>query len=222
MAKKGIKLGVVAMEASGKTTLISKLKNSLVVSTDNKAFTENVPHFRYSTYNGLEDLTFTIEEKYHTYQERFGKLPNTIVVDSVTHLTNNMEKYCNDKYSGFSVYSNLGKDVLAFNSFLEEIIAEGINVVFTAHCQYDRDTMKYKIHSPGNFGKNGSWVSVTDNAIFIEIKDNKRVIHHKTIKFPCRSNVEDLEEFVAIEDYDINKHIELLENQITESEEWAL
>jgi GTPase SAR1 family protein len=156
----GIKLGVVALENSGKTTLISNIKDALVVSTDNKAFTGKIPHFRYSEYFGLEDLLGTIGSKIELNQEKYGKLPRTLVVDSVTHLANNMEKYWNEKATGFAIWAGLGKDILAFNAFLEDtVIPSGINVVFTSHCQFDKDTAKYQISAPGNFGKNGSWLN---------------------------------------------------------------
>ena len=190
---------------------------------DNKAFKGKVAHFRHSYYDGLEQLTDTIGEKLETYKEKFGDYPRTLVIDSVTHLANNMEKHCNDKYTGFNIWSNLSKDTLSFNAFLEdEIIPAGINVVFTAHTQYDSDTSKYKIASPGSFGKNGSWLSVTDNAIFIEVKGNKRLVHNNTMKFPCRSNLEDIEDFVDMNDYDINAHIDKLEAAVTESDTWSI
>jgi hypothetical protein len=220
---KGIKLGVIALENSGKTTIISHLEDALVASTDNKAFTGKVPHFRYSTYNGLDDLIATIETKLAAYEAKFKKLPRSLVIDSVTHLANNMEKYCNDKYTGFNIWSALGKDILAFNSYLEDtILEEGINVIFTSHCQFNPDTTKYQIAAPGNFGKNGSWLSVTDNAIFLEVKGNKRIVHNTTMKFPCRSNLADIPESMDIVDYDINAHIEALEQQVTDSEEWSI
>lgn len=156
----GIKLGIVALENSGKTTIISTIKDALVVSTDNKAFTGKVPHFRYSTYGGIDDLLGTIGTKIEAYREKYGKLPRTLVIDSVTHLASAMEKYMNDKYTGFNIWSNLSKDILAFNSFLEDdVIPAGINVVFTSHCQFDKDTSKYTIAAPGSFGKNGSWLN---------------------------------------------------------------
>jgi len=156
MAKHGIKYGLIAMEKSGKTTLISKLENALVVSTDNKAFKGKIPHFRYSEYKGLDHFIGTVGSKLEAYEEKFGKLPETLVIDSVTHLANNMEKYANDRFTGFTIFSNLGKDVMGLNSFFEDsIIPEGINVIFTSHCQWDPDSSSFKIAAPGNFGKNG-------------------------------------------------------------------
>lgn len=158
----GIKFGVIALENSGKTTLIGNIEDALVMSTDNKAFRGAVPHFRISEYTGIDNLTNTIGSKLEAYEERMGKLPKTLVIDSVTHLANNMEKYWNNNAKGFDVWSNFGKDILDFNSFLEDkILPEGINIVFTAHCQYDQNTMKYTINAPGNFGKNGSWLNIS-------------------------------------------------------------
>lgn len=219
----GIKLGIVALENSGKTTIISTITDALVVSTDNKAFTGKVPHFRYSTYNGIDDLLGTITAKIEAYAEKYGKLPRTLVIDSVTHLASAMEKYMNDKYTGFNIWSNLSKDILAFNSYLEDtVIPEGINVVFTSHCQFDKDTSKYAIAAPGSFGKNGSWLSVTDNAVFLEVKGTKRVVHHTNPKFPCRSNIDGIEESVDVTSYNLNEHIAALEANVNESEEFVL
>ncbi len=219
----GIKLGIIALENSGKTTIISTIEDSLVVSTDNKAFTGKVPHFRYSTYNGLDDLLETITQKIQAYIEKFNKKPRTLVIDSVTHLSNNMEKYWNEKASGFAIWAGLGKDILAFNAYLEDIIIpEGINVVFTAHCQFDKDTARYSIAAPGNFGKQGSWLSVVDNAIFLEVKGGKRTVYHTNSKLPCRSNLKEVPESQTIEEYSINGHIEALEANNVESAEWVL
>jgi hypothetical protein len=219
----GIKFGVVAMENSGKTTLISQMEDALVVSTDNKAFRGKVPHFRHSEYSGLEDFTNTIANKLESYEEKFGSLPGTLVIDSVTHLANNMEKYWNEKATGFAVWGGLGKDILEFNNYLESrILPAGINVVFTSHCQYDPDVQKYKINAPGNFGKNGSWLSVTDEAIFLEVKGSKRIVHHRTSKFPCRTLQTDTPDSQPIEEFDINAHVKLLEGDAEVADEWSL
>lgn len=218
----GVKFLVVAKEATGKTTLISTLEDALVVSTDNKAFTGKVPHFRYSEYEGLKHLQDTIIAKVQAYEAKFGKLPKNLVIDSVTHLANNMERYANDKFTGFNVYANLGKDILAFNHFLEtQVIPAGMNVILTSHCQFNSDTGRYEIASPGQFGKNGSWLSVVDNSIFIEIKGQKRIVHTNSMKFPARSNV-DMPESIDMTDYNLNTHIETLESASMEAADYEI
>jgi len=223
VTKEGIKLLIVAPENSGKTRLISNIESGLVMSTDNKAFRGKVPHFRYNIYNGLDDLIETISSKLEAYESKFGKLPETFVIDSVTHLQNIIIKYNNDKYTGFNIWTNINRDVLAINSFIEEeLIPAGINVVMTAHVVYDTEAARWKIDSPGNFGKTGSWLSIVDESVFIEVKGNKRILHFSTMKFPCRTLQADLPESINVDDFDINKHIKLLESSVQESEEWAI
>jgi len=221
--KEGIKLLVTGQENSGKTSLISSIKDGLVMSTDNKAFRGKVPHFRYTIYNGLEDLIDTIGIKIEAYEAKFKKLPETFVIDSVTHLQNAIIKYNNDKYTGFNIWSAINKDILALNSFIEdELIPSGINVVITAHTIYDTDNAKFKIDSPGNFGKTGGFMSIVDEAIYLETKGNKRILHYSTMKFPCRTLQENLPESINVNDFDINKHIKLLESSVQESEDWVI
>ena len=219
----GIKLLVVAPENSGKTHLISSVENALVMSTDNKAFRGKVPHFRYNTYNGLDDLIDTISTKLEAYEAKFSKLPATFVIDSVTHLQNAIIKYSNDKYTGFNVWTSINKDVLALNAFIEEeLIPAGINVIMTAHVVYDTEAARWKIDSPGNFGKTGSWLSIVDESVFIEIKGNKRILHFSTMKFPCRTLQPELPESINVDDFSLNDHVDMLKSSVEESETWSI
>lgn len=217
------KLLVCGFENTGKTTLISQLKDALVVSTDNKVFRGKVPHFRYSTYNGIHDFIDTLNSKIEAYNAKYGEFPKTVVIDSITHLNNAMEEWASEKFTGFKIYENLGKEILAINRYFEDVlIANNVNVVITAHTQYDPDTGKYKIHSSGSFGKQGSWLSVVDNAIFIEAKSGKRIIHHSTMKFPCRTLLPDMPEHQPIEEYDINAHLDALAHLSAESKDFEI
>jgi hypothetical protein len=219
----GVKLLIVAKEATGKTTLISSIKDGLVISTDNKAFSGKVPHFRYSSYSGIQDFIATTNEKIGLYNEKYGKFPGTIVIDSVTHFQIGMERWANDKFTGFNIWSNLSKEILTLNAYIEDtLLSNGVNVVITAHCNYDSETARYEINSPGNFGKQGSWLSITDNSAFIEVKNGKRVVHHTNTKFPCRSNLANIPESQSMEEYDLNAHITALAEMKTESEEFVL
>lgn len=53
-------------------------------------------------------------------------------------------------------------------------------------------------------------LSETDNAIFIETKNGKRIIHNRSIKFPARSTIADLPDSVLVDDYNLNDHIKAL------------
>ena len=141
-----VKLVVAGYEASGKTTIISQLENALVMSSDNKAFTAKVPHFRYTEYSGLSDFVATLETKMGAYKAKFGQLPSTIVIDSITHYDSIMSKWANASFKGFTVYSELGGNLFDMNAYFEEtLIANGINVVLTAHTAFNADTGRYNI-----------------------------------------------------------------------------
>jgi len=218
-----VKLVVAGYEASGKTTLISQINNALVMSSDNKAFTAKVPHFRYTEYTGLADFTNTLETKLEAYKSKFGKLPETVVIDSITHYDSIMTKWANNTFKGFTVYSQLGANLFDMNAYFENtLIANGINVVLTAHTAFNPDTGRYYIPAAGEFGKKGSWQSVTDNSIFIETKSNKRLIHTNNVKFPCRSRLPDFPDGISVDDYDINDHISKLKELNTDAEEFVL
>ena len=133
-----------------------------------------------------------------------------------------MEKWANDKFSGFQIWNNLGKDILSINEYFEYLIENGLNVILTVHVQYDVDTGVYKVAAPGQFGRNGAWLGVTDESIFLQIKGNKRLVHFKTLKYPCRTLQEDLPDSIEAKEFDINKHIELLEKNVSESKEWEI
>ena len=218
----GAKLAITGTENVGKTHLISQLTDALVMSTDNKAFKGKIPHFRYNEYTGVEDFSQIINDKLEAYKKKMGNYPKTLVVDSITHLQTNMERWANNKFTGFQIWSNLGKEIIEINDFFEELIEGGLNVVLTVHVQYDADTAKYKTTSPGQFGKNGGWISVTDESIFIEVKGNKRILHFKTLKFPCRTLQPTVPTSIDMEQFNINEHIQLLEEAAGESEEWSI
>jgi len=218
-----VKLLVAGYEASGKTTLISNIKNALVMSSDNKAFTAKVPHFRYTQYTGLADFTNTLEEKLESYKKKFKKLPETVVIDSITHYDSIMSKWANATYKGFTVYSELGSNLFDMNAYFEDtLIANGINVVLTAHTAFNADTGRYSVPAAGEFGKKGSWLSVVDNSIFIETKNGKRLVHTSNIKFPCRSRLSDFPDGIDISEYDINDHIAKLKALTSDAEEFVI
>jgi len=65
-------------------------------------------------------------------------------------------------------------------------------------------------------------MSIVDEAIYLETKGNKRILHYSTMKFPCRTLQENLPESINVNDFDINKHIKLLESSVQESEDWVI
>ncbi len=221
MNKSGIKLLVCAYESSGKSTTTSGIEEALVLNFDRKEYGFKVPHINMAHYEGMSALKDKVMETAGKYQEKYSKLPKTIVLDTVTQWQNALQKYNLDKFVGFDVHSNNNRDTLAFNDFIEDdLIANGINVVIVAHTNYDADTNRHTIPSTGAFAKAGSFLSIVNDAIFIEKKAGKLIVNHRSMKLPCRTTLEGYPDSEKIEDYDINKHINMLMESKVEAEEF--
>lgn len=218
-----VKFLLSAFESSGKSTITSKLRNALVINMDHKEYGFKVPHANLKEYLGMDVLLQTITEKLMAYKEKFGRYPETIVFDTVTQMYSSMQKFNADKYRGFDIHSQNNKDTLSFNDYIEsQLIPVGINVVIVAHTTYDEATARYTIPSTGAFAKAGSWLSVVNEATFIEKKANKLVVHTSGMKFPTRTTLEDYPTGVDIENYDIQQHIDLLTSKKVEATEFEL
>lgn len=218
-----IKLLVSGFENTGKSTVASKINNAMVVNFDRKEYGFAVPHMNVTTYDGIHGLIDTINTKLATYKEKFGKLPETMVLDTVTQFYSTMQKFNNERYKGFDIHNANNKDTLELNAYIEDVLLpNGVNVVIVAHTTYDPDTGRHIIPASGQFAKAGSWLSVVNDAIFIEKKSNKRVVHQKSLKYPCRTTIDGIEPEVDAEKYDINEHIAILTKQKVEATEFAL
>lgn len=223
MSKSGIKILLSAFECAGKSTITSKLIDPLVFNMDSKEYGFKVPHVNLKEYEGMDTIIQIISDKINAYKDKFGKLPKTVVLDTVTQLYSAMQKYNADKYKGFDIHSNNNRDTLSLNAFIEEsLIPSGINVVIVAHTVYDEATSRYVIPATGAFAKAGSWLSITNEATFIEKKSNKLVVHTSGMKFPARSTLPDLATAVPIEDYDLQEHIDQLSAVKFEAEEFLI
>lgn len=220
---RAVKLLVSAFEACGKSTLTSKTENALVINLDHKEYGFPAVHANIPTYEGMDELTEEINGKIEAYNDKHNKYPETVVIDTVTQLYSAIQKYNGTRYTGFDIHSNNNKDTLNFNGYIEEtLIANGINVIIVAHCMFDTDSGRHIIPATGQFAKAGSWMSVVNDAIYIEKKSTKLVVHQTSMKFPCRTTQKDLTPSVAVEDFDINQYLKTLVDSKVESAEWTL
>ncbi len=133
-------------------------------------------------------LTNLIVEKIEAYKEKFDEYPETIVFDSVSKISEILYNNCNEKYTGFTIYSKLDSEISTLNNFIENsLIASDLNVVIISHAIYDADSAKYNLVAKGSFAKKGAYLSEVDEGIFIEVKGNKRILHFRSGKFPART-----------------------------------
>jgi len=218
----GVKFLVAAFESSGKSTLTSQLDKVLVFNMDKKEYGFKVPHVNIKGYEGMDALIDLITEKLEAYNEKFGEYPQTVVFDTVTQMYSAMQKYNGTKYKGFDEHKANNADTLAINEFIEEsLIPSGINVVIVAHTIYDEATGRHIIPATGAFAKSGSWLSVVNDAVFIEKKANKLLVHTGGLKFPARTTL-DIPTAVEISEYSIQEHLQQLMDNKFEAEDFVL
>jgi hypothetical protein len=207
----GVKLLISGVSNSGKTTLTNSLEDVLVIYHDGKKYPFPKPHTNIDKFANAEEFNNIITAKVKSYKEKFGALPKTVVIDSVSKVFDTIYDACNERYTGFAVYSNLNKELHIFVDFIESaLISNGINIVIISHAIYDADTTSYTLVSKGDFQKRGSFLAETDNAIFLETKANKRIVHHRSAKFPARSMLAALPDNQPVEEYNLQEHIDML------------
>lgn len=218
-----VKLLMSGFEASGKSTTAAKIKDALIVNMDRKAYSFAVPHVNITQYTGIDALVDTINEKLGVYKEKFGKLPETVVFDTVTQFYSMVQAFNENNFKGFDVHKNNNRDTLNFNAYVEDVLlANNVNVVILAHTTWDVDTARHIIPATGQFGKAGSWLSVVNDSIFLEKKSGKILVHQKSMKFPCRTTIDNIEDSVDSSNYDINAHIKTLMDSKIEAEAFQL
>lgn len=218
-----VKLLISAEANSGKTTLTKNLKNALVISHDGKRYPFPVPHVMIPTFDNVNALIDTVVDKVEAFKDKFGNYPETIVFDSVSKIFDTIHSNCNEKFKGFTIYSELDKEVVAFTSFIENsLIASGMNVVLISHALYDADAAKYNLVGKGSFAKRGGFLAEVDEGIFIEVKSNKRILHFKSPKFPARSLQEELPESMPVEEFNLQQHIDMLAGNASDVDNYAL
>lgn len=218
-----VKLLISAEANSGKTTLTKDLENSLVISHDGKRYPFPVPHVLVPSFDSVQELIDTVVEKVEAYNAKFKAYPDTIVFDSVSKIFDTIHANCNEKFKGFVIYSELDKEIVAFTSFIENsLIASGMNVVLISHALYDADTAKYNLVGKGSFAKRGGFLAEVDEAIFLEVKTNKRIVHFRSAKLPARSLQPDLQDSMPVEDFSLQHHINVIAGNASQVDEFQL
>lgn len=229
----GIKILLSGFENSGKTTLCSQLEDVFIVNFDRKHFTlPNVdfteildykPNYKdeyeFLANKGLAMKHSIIEnllQKLKKYKEVYGKLPKTIVFDTVTHLDNMVADYCIKNFKGGygEAYLKLASDVDEFNEFIEQtLIAKGINVVIVAHTEFDKDKELLTIPTNSKRFRNvGSWTAAVNESIFIrKTPEEGRVIILKSNRYPVRSTIDEFkgetEVQIELKDFNFNDYL---------------
>lgn len=208
-----VKLLVAGQSNSGKTTLLKTLEDAYVLSHDGKKFPFPIPHTNVPTFDSVAQLTDLMTTKIQAYQDTKGELPKTVVVDTVSKIFDTIYDNCNKKYTGFKIYSEIDLEIKAFTDYIQNMLVEnGMNVVLLSHAIYEADTASYNLVGKGSFSKRGGFLAEVDYSSFLELKNNKRYIHHRSTKFPARTLLESAPDSSLVDEFNLQEYI----NQIAE------
>ena len=232
----GVKLLLAAMSNSGKTTALAKLnpKTSLVINIDGKSFSHPIPHANFDSFpsvdaliNGWHDgdvYQDGIIDKVNKFAEATGDMPETIAIDTISRAIMIIADNANNSHKGFEIYTQISKEVAKLMKFLQvEIVNEGVNVVITSHVIQEVDGLWIDA-SVGSFKKAGGVLSTVDNSVFLSVENKKYKVSHRVPGIPCRTllSKEALPDTQKADEYDIQKHLNLLQESMTEATKFVI
>ena len=217
-----VKLLVSGITNSGKTSLLQSLENVLVIARDGKQYPFPQAHVNVPDFTNIDFLIDLIVEKVEAYETKMGAIPETLAVDSISKILLDIEGYVLEQVKSFP-YGKVNTEIKKFVDFIERDMAHTFNVVLVSHALYNEDTNGYNlVNAGGSYGKKGGMLSEVDEAVFLEVKGKNRIIHHRNAKMASRTTMPDLPDSVPLEDFNLQKHIELLRTKRSEAAEWSL
>lgn len=216
------KVLITGLPNSGKTSLVKNLTDCLVIARDGKPFPFKLPHVNVPDFITIKEVEDLITEKINTYEEKFGKLPKTVVVDSVSRIFTDIETSCSSRFSGFDIWTNINKEINSFVQYLNSLLDADMNVVIIAHAVWDEKADKFIETCKGNFAKVGGFLSTVDYAVYIELVGSKRLINYKG-KSLSRTLVSGLPDKQSVEDFNLENYLDIISTQASAvTEEWSI
>lgn len=217
-----VKMLVSGITNSGKTSLLQSLTDVLVIARDGKKYPFAQAHVNVPDFTEIGQLIELVYDKVEAYQNKVGSMPKTIVIDSISKILLDIEGYVLEQVKSFP-YGKVNTQIKKFVDFIERELAEEFNIVLVSHALYNEDTNGYNlVNAGGSYGKKGGMLSEVDEAVFLEVKGKNRIIHYRNSKMASRTTMGDLPDSVPLEEFDLQKHLELLQNKQSKAAEWSL
>lgn len=217
-----VKLLVSGITNSGKTSLLQTLEDVLVIARDGKKYPFPQPHVNVPDFTNIDDVINLIVEKVEAYEKAYKSVPQTIVIDSISKILLDIEAYVLEQVKSFP-YGKVNTEIKKFVDFLEADVSTMFNIVLVSHALFNEDTGGYNlVNAGGSYGKKGGMLSEVDEAVFLEIKGKNRYIHYRNSRMAARTTMKELPDKVPQEEFDLQKHIELLMTKQNEAAKWSL
>lgn len=216
------KLLVSGMTNIGKTTLLQTLTDVLVIARDGKKYPFPQAHVNVPDFDEVGQLIDCVVEKVNAYEDKMGEQPKTIAVDSISKILLDIEGYTLEQVKSFP-YGKINTQIKQFVDFIERDMCPHFNVVLVSHALFNEDVGGYQpVNAGGSYGKKGGILSEVDEAVFLELKGKKRVIHYRNSKMVARTTMAELPDSIPAEEFNLQKHIELLQSKQNKAAEWSL
>ncbi len=217
-----VKLLISSLPNIGKTTLLQTLKDVLVISRDGKKYPFPQPHVNVPDFTSATQLIDLVYEKVRAYEEKHGEMPKTIAIDSMSKILLDIEGYVLEQVKSFP-YGKVNTEIKHVVDFIERDMAPNFNIVLVSHAMYNEETVGYQlVNAGGSYGKKGGLLSEVDEAIFLELKGKKRVVHFRNPKLASRTTVAELPDSMEVEEFNLQEHLELLQHKQSKAAEWSL
>jgi len=216
------KLLVTSLPNIGKTTLLQSLTDVLVIARDGKKYPFPQAHVNVPDFTAADQLIDLIVEKIEAYNTKNGELPKTIAIDSVSKILLDIEGYCLEQVKSYP-YAKVNTEIKKVVDFIERDLCPTFNVVLVSHAQYHEDSGGYAlVNAGGSYGKKGGILSEVDEAIFLEYRAKKRTVHFRNPKMASRTTVAELPDSLPAEEFNLQSHLETLQQRQSKAAEWSL
>lgn len=73
-----------------------------------------------------------------------------------------------------------------------------------------------------DFQKRGGFTAEVDESLFLEAKNNKRILHFRSLKFPARTLQEALPDSMPVDEFNLQSHLDMLVANQNTVDEFAL
>ena len=214
-----IKLLICGLANSGKTSLCKTLKDAFIISYDGKPCSLVMPHTDIKDFESVDSLKMLINDKILKYRDKFGKLPTTVVFDSVSRIEDHIEDYCKVKYRGFEVWTGVSTEVKNLCDYINSLV-DKMNVIIIAHTTYSENAGKYIETCKGSFAKIGGFLSTVDYAITTERSGKKYKVIHKGQT--ARTLLDDMPSEENADEFNLQSYVDKIAEQANKSNEWAI
>lgn len=209
-----VKLLVSGLTQSGKTRLLSTDFGDeiLVLAKDGKKYPYNHPHANIPNFNTVDELIDYADRATNMYMDKYGKLPEIIVWDTISKILLDIEASCIRRIKSYP-YGEVNKEISKLLEFIEDM-SNSCDVIIMSHSIWDADENLHKlVNAGGSYGKKGGVISEVDNSIFLEIKGTRVTVWQQNPSKLARTTIADIAVQVPYKDYSLKEHVIKLREQ---------